>query len=112
MARPTRIAPCLWFDGEAEAAAQYYTRSSTTRGSPTWLATARSATRSTAGPRQRDGGRVRADGVPFTGLNGGPMFPFTEAMSLQVHCDTQAEIDHYWGKLGAAATLRRSNAVG
>ena len=41
------------------------------------------------------------DGRPWTALNGGPQFKFTEAISFQVHCDTQEEIDHYWEKLSA-----------
>ena len=41
------------------------------------------------------------DGQPFTALNGGPVFEFTEAISLQVYCETQTEIDHYWQKLSA-----------
>jgi predicted 3-demethylubiquinone-9 3-methyltransferase (glyoxalase superfamily) len=39
------------------------------------------------------------DGQAFTALNGGPIFKFNEAISLQVHCDTQAEVDHYWNRL-------------
>ena len=41
------------------------------------------------------------DGQPFTALNGGPQFKFDEAVSFQVMCDTQAEIDHYWDALTA-----------
>src|SRR5436190_23885232 len=41
------------------------------------------------------------DGHTFTALNGGPVFQFNEAISFQVYCDTQAEIDHYWEKLSA-----------
>jgi predicted 3-demethylubiquinone-9 3-methyltransferase (glyoxalase superfamily) len=41
------------------------------------------------------------DALSFTALNGGPMFKFTEAISLVVHCETQAEVDHYWDKLSA-----------
>ena len=41
------------------------------------------------------------DGQEMMGLNGGPVFKFTEAISLVVHCDTQDEIDHYWNALGA-----------
>ncbi len=41
------------------------------------------------------------NGQHFTALNGGPMFKFTEAVSFQIHCDTQDEIDHYWEKLRA-----------
>jgi predicted 3-demethylubiquinone-9 3-methyltransferase (glyoxalase superfamily) len=39
------------------------------------------------------------NGQPFTGLNGGPIFKFTEAVSFQIHCETQEEIDRYWNKL-------------
>ena len=41
------------------------------------------------------------NGVAFTGMNGGPMYQFTPAVSFVVHCDTQAEIDHYWDALSA-----------
>jgi predicted 3-demethylubiquinone-9 3-methyltransferase (glyoxalase superfamily) len=41
------------------------------------------------------------DGVPFRALNGGPHFAFNEAVSFEVHCETQEEIDYYWEKLGA-----------
>ncbi len=39
------------------------------------------------------------DGQTFTGLNGGPLFQFSEAISFQVNCDTQDEVDHYWNQL-------------
>src|SRR6185436_6376143 len=41
------------------------------------------------------------DGQPITALNGGPIYKLTEAFSLQVHCETQAEVDYYWDKLSA-----------
>jgi predicted 3-demethylubiquinone-9 3-methyltransferase (glyoxalase superfamily) len=41
------------------------------------------------------------DGQPFTGLNGGPIFTFNEAVSLEIHCDTQEEVDFYWERLTA-----------
>jgi predicted 3-demethylubiquinone-9 3-methyltransferase (glyoxalase superfamily) len=44
------------------------------------------------------------DGLSFTALNGGPLFKFTEAISLVVHCETQAEVDHYWNKLTAGGS--------
>jgi predicted 3-demethylubiquinone-9 3-methyltransferase (glyoxalase superfamily) len=50
------------------------------------------------------------DGQSFTGLNGGPMFKFTEAISMIVNCETQSEVDHYWGTLSAGG--RPSNAAG
>jgi predicted 3-demethylubiquinone-9 3-methyltransferase (glyoxalase superfamily) len=46
------------------------------------------------------------DGQPFTALNGGPLFKFNEALSLQVHCDTQEEIDYYWERLAAGGDPR------
>lgn len=97
-----RISPCLWFDSEAEQAAGFYTRIfknsrivSTTRYGK-------------AGFEQhhRPAGSVMVvvfelDGQEFTALNGGPIFRFTEAISFQINCETQAEIDHYWEKLSA-----------
>ena len=46
-----------------------------------------------------------ADGQPFTALNGGPHFKFNEAISLQIECETQAEVDYYWEKLGAGGPV-------
>ncbi len=98
MAIKQRITPFLWFDGQAEAAAQFYVSIF-----PNSKITA--ATRyGEAGPGPK--GSVMTigfelDGLPFTGLNGGPVFKFTEAISLVVHCETQAEVDHYWERLTA-----------
>ena len=47
------------------------------------------------------------DGQSFTGLNGGPMFKFTEAISMIVNCETQSEVDHYWGKLSAGGQTQQ-----
>ncbi len=44
---------------------------------------------------------MELDGQEFVGLNGGPTFPFTEAVSFVVNCETQAEVDHYWSGLSA-----------
>lgn len=97
-----RISPCLWFDSEAEEAAGFYTRifknsrivSITRYGK--------------AGFEQhhRPAGSVMVvvfelDGQEFTALNGGPIFRFTEAISFQINCETQKEIDYYWEKLSA-----------
>ncbi len=98
MAIKQRITPFLWFDGQAEAAAQFYVSIF-----PNSKITA--ATRyGEAGPGPK--GSVMTigfelDGLSFTGLNGGPVFKFTEAISLVVHCETQAEVDHYWERLTA-----------
>jgi predicted 3-demethylubiquinone-9 3-methyltransferase (glyoxalase superfamily) len=92
-----RISPCLWFDGQAEEAANFYV--SVFKNS-----------RITAVSRYREAGPgpngvmvvgLELDGQSFTALNGGPMFKFTEAISMVVHCETQAEVDHYWEKLSA-----------
>jgi predicted 3-demethylubiquinone-9 3-methyltransferase (glyoxalase superfamily) len=102
MATLRRIAPCLWFDDQAEEAARHYV-------SIFENARVTKVTRySTAGVEihGRPPGSVMVvafelDGHPFTALNGGPHFTFTEAVSLQVYCATQAEIDHYWERLSA-----------
>jgi len=101
MARLTRIAPCLWFDGQAEAAAQFYT-------SVFENSRILDLTRYGEAGREFHGqapGTVmtvafEVDGLAFTALNGTPAFRFTEAVSFQVLCDTQAEVDRYWAKLG------------
>ena len=91
-----RITPFLWFDGQAEAAANLYV---STFPNSRITATTRHGD---AGPGAK--GSVMTigfelDGQSFTGLNGGPIFKFTEALSLVVHCETQAEVDHYWERL-------------
>ena len=97
-----KIAPCLWFDDQAEDAARFYT--GIFKGSRI-LKTARytEAGREVHG---RPPGSVMTvsfelQGQPFTALNGGPIFKFTEAISFQVSCETQEEVDHYWNKLSA-----------
>ena len=98
----TRISPCLWFADEAEEAAHYYT--SIFKDSKIV-----SITRyGTAGfdIHQRPAGSVMTvdfdlNGVRFTALNGGPVFTFNEAVSFQIICQTQDEVDYYWQKLTA-----------
>lgn len=96
-----RIVPCLWFDGQAEPAAQYYIDI---------FPNSRIVEVSRYGETGRDihghePGSVltvefELDGQPVTALNGGPQFRFNEAVSLQVFCDTQEEVDHFWDRLG------------
>jgi len=100
--RMTRIAPCLWFADQAEPAAQFYT--SIFRNSKIVTITRYG----TAGfeIHQRPAGSVMTvdfelDGHPFTALNGGPVFTFNEAVSFQIICQTQEELDGYWEKLTA-----------
>ena len=97
-----KITPCLWFDDQAEAAATYYTgifeNSKITKVSRYGEAG--------HDQHQRPPGSVMVvafelDGQPFVALNGGPLFKFNEAVSLQVYCRTQEEVDHYWERLRA-----------
>lgn len=98
MAQTQRITPCLWFDGQAEEAAHFYV-SIFKHAKITAV-----SHYGDAGPGPKGGVMTigfELDGQIFTGLNGGPMFQFTEAISMIVHCETQAEVDHYWEKLSA-----------
>jgi len=96
----SKIVPCLWFDNQAEEAAKLYT--SVFKGSKITK-----TTHYTEAGREAHGrppGSVMTvvfelAGQQFTALNGGPIFKFTEAISLQVNCETQDEIDHFWSKL-------------
>lgn len=97
-----KITPCLWFDTQAEEAAQFYC--SIFRNSRIL----RISRYGEAGYEihGKPAGSVltvafELDGQSFTTLNGGPVFTFNEAISLQVNCDTQEELDHYWDRLSA-----------
>lgn len=95
-----RLAPCLWFDDQAEPAATAYT-AIFPNSRIVQLVRYGSVGREIHG---RPPGSVMTvafelDGHAFTALNGGPVFRFNEAISLQVLCDTQEEIDHYWDRL-------------
>jgi len=102
MAVKQRIAPCLWFADQAEEAAKFYT--GIFRNSRI-LATTRYGKAGFETHHRPDGSvmtvEFELDGQKFTALNGGPLFTFNEAISLQIYCDTQQEIDYYWEKLGA-----------
>jgi predicted 3-demethylubiquinone-9 3-methyltransferase (glyoxalase superfamily) len=102
MGRIQRITPCLWFDDQAEEAAAFYA-SIFPNSRVVAISRYGEAGREIHG---RPAGTVMTvafelDGQRFTALNGGPVFTFNEAISLQVHCETQAEVDHYWEKLSA-----------
>jgi len=93
-----KITPCLWFDTQGEEAANFYT--SIFKNSRI-LEVARYGE---AGPRPA--GTVMTvsfelDGQEFTALNGGPEFKFSEAISFQVNCETQEEVDEFWNALSA-----------
>lgn len=96
-----RITTFLWFDTEAEAAARFYC--SIFKNSRLGAI----ARYGDSGPGPK--GSVMTvgfelDGQEFVGLNGGPTFTFTEAISLVVNCETQAEVDEYWEKLSAGGS--------
>jgi predicted 3-demethylubiquinone-9 3-methyltransferase (glyoxalase superfamily) len=91
-----KITPCLWFDTEGEEAARFYT--SVFPNSRIVDVTRYGS----AGPRPE--GTVMTvsfelDGQTFLALNGGPEFTFNEAISFQVSCETQDEVDAFWGSL-------------
>ena len=86
-----QIYPCLWFDGQAKVAADYY------------------CSIFSAAPGGKDSNITAENpivvnfelrGTKFMALNGGPKYKFTPATSFVIECDTQAEIDYYWEKLG------------
>ena len=91
-----KIVPNLWFDGQAEEAAEFYCsvfprskvlmKTHYTEGSPGEPGTVMTV-------------EWELDGERFVGINGGPQFPFTEAISLMIECEDQAEIDYFWEKL-------------
>lgn len=100
MARLAIIQPCLWFDDQAEEAARFYTGIFPDSAIGT-------ITRYTDMGQEHHGKPVGSvltvaftlAGQPFLALNGGPVFRFNEALSLQVLCETQDEVDHYWHHL-------------
>ncbi len=81
-----QIYPCLWFDGHAKAAAEFYC--SVFKNGKILSDTPMVVT-------------FEVNGTKFMGLNGGPQFKFNESISFVVNCDTQDEIDYYWDKLTA-----------
>ena len=102
MATVSRIAPCLWFDNQAEEAAKYYVSifpNSSIRAVSYYGKEGFEI-------HGRPEGSVLTvaftlEGQDFTALNGGPVFTFSEAISFMVACDTQDEIDRYWDRLSA-----------
>jgi predicted 3-demethylubiquinone-9 3-methyltransferase (glyoxalase superfamily) len=95
-----RIMPCLWFDTEAEEAANFY------------CSVFKNSRINTIGRYGKEGfekhgkkaGSVMVvafelEGQKFVALNGGPQFKFSEAISFQIHCDSQKEVDYFWSKL-------------
>ena len=98
MGETQKITTCLWFDTQAEQAAEFYC--SIFKNSKVGNV----VRYGDAGPGPKGSAMVvtfELDGRQFMGLNGGPRFKFTEAISLVVHCEDQAEIDYFWEKLTA-----------
>jgi len=101
MAIVQKITPCLWFDTQAEQAANFYV-------SIFGNSRIESVTRYGKEGFEKHGkpaGSVltvtfQLEGSTFTALNGGPKFTLSPACSLVVHCELQAEVDHFWEKLG------------
>jgi predicted 3-demethylubiquinone-9 3-methyltransferase (glyoxalase superfamily) len=94
-----KITPCLWFDGDAEEAAAFYV---------SLLPDSRidKVVRSPAdNPSTKKGAVILVEftlaGQKYSGLNGGPQFPFTEAVSFMIHCEDQAEVDRLWDAIEA-----------
>ncbi|MFC9478773.1 VOC family protein [Streptomyces griseus] len=92
-----KITPCLWYDGQAKEAAEHYVAifgGDSRIGDITYYG--EEATDKTGSVLTVD---FRLAGQDFIGLNGGPQFPFTEAISLSVDCADQAEVDRFWAAL-------------
>jgi predicted 3-demethylubiquinone-9 3-methyltransferase (glyoxalase superfamily) len=95
-----KIIPCLWFDDKAEEAAKFY--ASIFKNSKIGNVS-RYGKEGYEFHGKEDGTVMTVDfeieGQQFVALNGGPIFKFNEAISFQVHCETQKEVDYYWEKL-------------
>lgn len=104
-----KITPCLWFANQAEEAANFYVSVFSGRNGATIKSGIKKITHYGQAGQDVHGQRpgsvmtvaFELDGQEFTGLNGGPQFKFTEAISLQVFCKDQKEIDYFWEKLSA-----------
>ena len=106
MQRIQKLTPCLWFDDQAEVAAKFYC-SIFDHSKITGLTHYSKVGQEFHGKQE---GAVMTvsfelDGHTFTGLNGGPLFKFSEAISFQVNCQNQEEVDHFWGNLSAGGPV-------
>jgi predicted 3-demethylubiquinone-9 3-methyltransferase (glyoxalase superfamily) len=93
-----KITPFLWFNDQAEEAANFYT-SIFKNSKVTGIARYSEGAPGPAGKVMTVS--FQLEGQEFTALNGGPIFSFTEAISFYVHCETQEEVDYFWEKLSA-----------
>lgn len=101
MAIVQKITPCLWFDNQAEDAAKFYVSIFKNSGIETVTRYGKKGFEKHGKPE----GSVltvtfRLKGQIFTALNGGPNFTLSPAISFVVHCESQAEVDHFWDRLG------------
>jgi len=102
-----KITPCLWFDDQAEQAVKFYTgifRNSRIGKVARYGEAGHEVHKKPAGSVMIIA--FELDGQAFTALNGGPNFKFNEAISLQVSCETQEEVDYYWQKLSQGGDER------
>jgi predicted 3-demethylubiquinone-9 3-methyltransferase (glyoxalase superfamily) len=101
-----QITPCLWFDNQAEEAANFYVsifKNAKSQTGPSKIETiSRYGKEGFEIHGQKEGTALtvvfQLNGNPFTALNGGPLFKFNESVSFQVFCETQEEIDYFWNK--------------
>jgi predicted 3-demethylubiquinone-9 3-methyltransferase (glyoxalase superfamily) len=90
-----KIVPNLWFDTQAEEAAQYYID---VLGSGRVISVVRYPDGAPGPAGSVMAVEYEAGGMRFVNINGGPQFPFTEAVSLQIDCADQAEVDRFWDR--------------
>jgi predicted 3-demethylubiquinone-9 3-methyltransferase (glyoxalase superfamily) len=100
MLNKQKIVPCLWFDDQAEDAANFYA-GIFKESRITNVSRYGEAGKEVHGKKPGTAMTVafELEGQPFTALNGGPQFKFNQAISFQISCESQAEVDHYWDKL-------------
>jgi predicted 3-demethylubiquinone-9 3-methyltransferase (glyoxalase superfamily) len=100
MLNKQKITPCLWFDDEAEDAANFYV-AIFKDSRITNVSRYGEAGKEVHGKKPGTAMTVafELEGQPFTALNGGPQFKFNQSISFQISCESQAEVDHYWDKL-------------
>jgi predicted 3-demethylubiquinone-9 3-methyltransferase (glyoxalase superfamily) len=95
-----RISPFLWFDSQAEEAANFYAGifpNSKVKRVTRYSEVGREVHRREPGSAMTV--EFELDGQKFTALNGGPLFRFNESISFTIRCESQAEVDHYWNRL-------------
>ena len=102
-----KITPCLWFDGNAEEAVNFYTaifKNSKIGNISRYGEAGYEIHRKPAGTVLTI--EFELNGQAFTALNGGPVFKFNEAISFQVSCESQEEVDYSWGKLSEGGDMQ------